>query len=274
MINHSPFARAYIDAQKGIGMELPWEKPEDVIIVYADRAYKKFEQVFISYGTKSNAELLLLYGFALDRNPYNSVDLSVALSAEDDPMYAAKLKWLQGRGMGSDAGRATYPLYSDRFPEELLRFLRLACIDKEQLTLGIQAERPTDEDDAPWQLDREGRIASAAPTVYELRLLPDCNRQLSLDNEAMALTCISQACEVALARYPTSEEDDSKLIADRNMFGMLSRNARMAVRLRRTEKRLLKRTLASAESRILKSERPPAPKVKIEEAPWDWISRV
>jgi histone-lysine N-methyltransferase SETD3 len=42
------------------------------VAVYADRNYKKFEQVFINYGEKGNADLLLLYGFALDRNPFDA----------------------------------------------------------------------------------------------------------------------------------------------------------------------------------------------------------
>ena len=59
----------YIDAQtKG----LPVISRQEEIALYADRSYKKFEQVFINYGEKSNADLLLLYGFALDRNPFNS----------------------------------------------------------------------------------------------------------------------------------------------------------------------------------------------------------
>ena len=49
------------------------------MVVFADRPFKKMEQFFISYGQKSNAELLLLYGFSLDRNPFNSVEISVGL---------------------------------------------------------------------------------------------------------------------------------------------------------------------------------------------------
>lgn len=36
--------------------------------------------MYISYGPKGNADLLLLYGFSLDRNPYNSVELTISLS--------------------------------------------------------------------------------------------------------------------------------------------------------------------------------------------------
>ena len=36
--------------------------------LYSDRSYARNDQVLISYGQKSNAELLLLYGFVVDRN--------------------------------------------------------------------------------------------------------------------------------------------------------------------------------------------------------------
>ena len=67
-------------------------------------------QVYISYGPKSNADLLLLYGFSLDRNPFNSVEVTVALDTEDE-LYAQKKTFLE------EAGRPTtmsFPLYNDR----------------------------------------------------------------------------------------------------------------------------------------------------------------
>lgn len=78
LMNHNPFSNTYIDAQKS-GMPLFSRKEE--VAVYSDRSYKKFEQVFINYGDKGNGDLLLLYGFALDRNPFDSGDsLSLSLS--------------------------------------------------------------------------------------------------------------------------------------------------------------------------------------------------
>lgn len=59
----------YIDAQR---QGLPLISRNDEIALYSDRSYKQFEQVFINYGEKSNADLLLLYGFSLDRNPSNA----------------------------------------------------------------------------------------------------------------------------------------------------------------------------------------------------------
>ena len=43
------------------------------------RSVRAGEEVFVSYGAKSNAELLLFYGFALPGNPYDDVPLSLEL---------------------------------------------------------------------------------------------------------------------------------------------------------------------------------------------------
>ena len=37
------------------------------VVLYADRDYAKGDQVLITYGQKSNAELVLLYGFVVPR---------------------------------------------------------------------------------------------------------------------------------------------------------------------------------------------------------------
>lgn len=42
------------------------------------------EEVFVSYGAKSNAELLLFYGFALSGNPYDDMPLSLELPVGTD----------------------------------------------------------------------------------------------------------------------------------------------------------------------------------------------
>mmetsp|Transcript_21309 Transcript_21309/g.28355 ORF Transcript_21309/g.28355 Transcript_21309/m.28355 type:complete len:104 (+) Transcript_21309:1738-2049(+) len=55
-----------------------------------------------------------------------------------------------------------------------------------------------------------------------------------------------------LGRYPNTEEDDANIIKDKGLFRLLSYNQRMAVRHRRNEKRLLKRTIAALEKQIRK----------------------
>lgn len=59
-------------------------------------------QVFISYGKKSNGELLLSYGFVPQEgtNPSDSVELSLSLS-KSDKCYREKLEALKKQGLSA-----------------------------------------------------------------------------------------------------------------------------------------------------------------------------
>jgi hypothetical protein len=228
LINHSPFSQAYIDAREG--GDWLFASGEEEVILYADRGYRRMEQIYISYGQKSNAELLLLYGFAVERNPYNSVDVTVAIapltesfvkelnddSIPVDPLAEEKAEFLDS------VGRETlvdFPCYADRYPVELLEFLRLM-----QMTPDDTRGRPLAEFDYA--------------------------RTISMANEAAVLTSVIEAVTRQLENYPNSEEDDATMIKDKGMFRLLSYNQRMAIRHRRNEKRLLKRTIAALESPV------------------------
>mmetsp|Transcript_15842 Transcript_15842/g.20937 ORF Transcript_15842/g.20937 Transcript_15842/m.20937 type:complete len:506 (+) Transcript_15842:53-1570(+) len=201
LFNHNPFASSFIDARSKGGF---FTQKKQEVVVYADRGYKKFEQVFISYGQKSNLELLLLYGFALDRNPYNSVDLTVVLP-DSDPLYTNKKEFLEDKGIKPVM---EFPVYNDRYPDELLQFLRLVCLTPEQL-----GSRPLDY------------------FTYGDRI--------SGENELDVLNLIAAACKESLGQYPNSEEEDTALMSDYQLFKMFSKSQRMAIKARRQEKRIL-----------------------------------
>ncbi len=230
LINHSPYSGAYLDARE-TGDWLFKTGGEEVIL-YADRGYRKMEQIYISYGPKSNADLLLLYGFALERNPFNSVDVTVSIAPrtkelvkaafdenaniEIDPLAEEKIQFLARVGRSNTVD---FPCYADRYPTEMLEFLRLMMMTPDD-TMG----KP-------------------------LRDF-DYTRTISAANEAAVLYSVVDAVKAQLDKYPTTEEDDAAVIKDRGMFRMLSYNQRMAVRHRRNEKRLLKRTIAALEKQI------------------------
>jgi histone-lysine N-methyltransferase SETD3 len=79
---------------------------------------------------------LLLYGFAVERNPFNSVDVTVSIAprtesfvkeiadgeAEVDPLAEEKIDFL--RSVGRD-NTVDFPCYADRYPVEMLEYLRL-----------------------------------------------------------------------------------------------------------------------------------------------------
>ena len=232
LINHSPFSQAYIDARAS--GDWIFKDGKEEIILYADRGYRRMEQIYISYGPKSNAELLLLYGFAVERNPFNSVDVTVSIAPRTasfvkelserenddtipvDPLGEEKAAFLEVVGRDKTVD---FPCYADRYPIEMLEYLRLMQLTPE---------------------DTRGKPLADF----------DFSRTISPANEAAVLTSVIDAVTRQLNKYPQTEEEDAALIKDKSMFRFLSYNQRMAVRHRRNEKRLLKRTIAALEKQI------------------------
>jgi histone-lysine N-methyltransferase SETD3 len=229
LINHSPFSQAYIDARES--GDWLFKNGEEEVVLYADRRYRRMEQVYISYGPKSNAELLLLYGFAVERNPFNSVDVTVSIAPRTasfvkeikddsipiDPLAEEKLAFLEA--VGSDRS-VDFPCYADRYPIEMLEYLRLMQMTPE---------------------DKRGTPLSEF----------DYTRTISAANEGAVLRSVIHAVKRQLSKYPQTEEQDAALIKDKSLFRLLSYNQRMAVRHRRNEKRLLKRTIAALEKQVI-----------------------
>lgn len=173
----------------------------------------------------------MLYGFAVERNPFNSVDVTVSIAPRTesfvkelndesipvDPLAEEKVEFLESVGRENTVD---FPCYADRYPVELLEFLRLMQMTPE---------------------DTRGKPLKDF----------DYSRTISTANEAAVLTSVIEAVKRQLSKYPNTEEDDAAMIKDKGLFRLLSYNQRMAVRHRRNEKRLLKRTIAALEKQII-----------------------
>ena len=109
-----------------------------------------------------------------------------------------------------------FPLLIDRYSSELMQFIRLACVTP---TMGPL-------------------------TDYRY------NEMISPANERAALQVLREGCQSALNRYPETEEEDMAMMENARMFTVLPRNARMAVKLRRNEKRILLRTIRVCEQEL------------------------
>ena len=133
-----------------------------------------------------------------------------------DPLADEKVEFL--KSVGRDR-MGDFPCYADRYPVELLEFLRLMQLTPE---------------------DTRGKPLKNF----------DYSRTISAANEAAVLTSVIEAVKRQLSKYPNTEEEDAALIRDKGMFRLLSYNQRMAIRHRRNEKRLLKRTIAALENQI------------------------
>ncbi|KAK6238706.1 hypothetical protein QUC31_004175 [Theobroma cacao] len=92
MLNHSCEVETFLD----------YDRSSHGVVFTTDRAYQPGEQVFISYGKKSNGELLLSYGFVPKEgtNPSDSVELSLSLK-KSDKCYKEKLEALRKHGLSA-----------------------------------------------------------------------------------------------------------------------------------------------------------------------------
>ena len=50
--------------------------------------YTMGDQVYVSYGNKSNEELIGGYGFIIPNNPYNAVEINIQNFNSDDPLIS------------------------------------------------------------------------------------------------------------------------------------------------------------------------------------------
>ena len=78
------------------------------------------------------------------------------------------------------------------------------------------------------------------------------NEPLSLSLERRVLTTIIAICEQYIDQYPTTLIEDEKLMGDRKLFAALTRQQRMAVKLRSSEKRILDRTITAVKEELSK----------------------
>ncbi|XP_057431871.1 ribulose-1,5 bisphosphate carboxylase/oxygenase large subunit N-methyltransferase, chloroplastic [Lotus japonicus] len=114
MLNHSCDVETFLD----------YDKQSKGIVFTTDRPYQPGEQVFISYGKKSNGELLLSYGFVTREgaNPSDSVELSLSLK-KSDGSYKEKLELLKKYGL---SGSQCFPIRITGWPLELMAYAYLA----------------------------------------------------------------------------------------------------------------------------------------------------
>lgn len=114
MLNHSCEVDTFLD----------YDKSTQGVVFTTDRPYQPGEQVFISYGKKSNGELLLSYGFVPREgtNPCDSVELSLSLKKGDE-CYKEKLDALSRHGLSTCQ---CFPLQITGWPLELMAYAYLA----------------------------------------------------------------------------------------------------------------------------------------------------
>lgn len=190
--------------------------------------FRDGEQVYIFYGQRSNADLLVHNGFVYPDNANDKVNIYLGIS-KSDPLYNMKAKILIAFGLAPSG--QSYAILSGNNPvsPELMAFLRAFSMNKEELQQSLSCDCE----------ERLARLATPEGTV---------NRE----NEIKAWTFIETRLSLIMRQHKTTLEEDVEFLKQDGTPASI----RMCVELRVTERQILncaKEFAALAKTRVTQS---------------------
>ncbi|KAI3809686.1 hypothetical protein L1987_19284 [Smallanthus sonchifolius] len=206
MLNHSCDVETFLD----------YDKSTKGVVFTTDRPYQPGEQVFISYGRKSNGELLLSYGFVPRQgtNPRDSVELPLMLK-KSDKCYERKAEALKKHGLSASQ---CFPLKVTGWPLELIAYAYLAV-------------------SPPSMSGKFEEMASAASNKST------SNKEIRYPElEEQALQFILDSCESSISKYTKFLQASGSMDLDITSPKLLNRKVflkQLAVDLCNSEQRIL-----------------------------------
>ncbi|KAF6255082.1 rubisco small subunit N-methyltransferase [Scenedesmus sp. NREL 46B-D3] len=190
------------------GCSLDYDAQRQAVVVTSTRPYREGQEVLVNDG-RPNGELLLSTGTLQDGNMSDCLSFPASL-IPSDRYYGMKQQLLESFGF---AAEERFPVYADRFPIQLLSYLRLSRIQDVGLFAKVNFEQDT---------------------------------IISQMNEYEVLQLLMGECRESLAAYKTSLEEDTKLMQQPSVTG----RERLAVRLRLSEKTILSQTMDAVRRRL------------------------
>jgi len=208
MFNHS------FDAQ----VEHRYDDSQNAIVFSTTKPVKAQSQVFICYDPSlSNIRMLRLYGFCINGNKNDVVEVWAPLNPAV-PLYDWKKKFLAR--LSIDPSQPFQIPVNGSIPPAFLNYLRVQRI----------------EDEA------EMEIAKKAITSQK------SNNIISIPNELVVLLSLSDSFSSMLGQYPTSHEEDVKLMDGIQNGSITGPNMVNSIILRVSEKKILREAIAKLET--------------------------
>lgn len=172
------------------------------------KTYQPGEQFFIFYGARTNADLFLHNGFVYEDNEHDGYWIKLGIS-KSDPLREKRTELLKNLSMQPTGN---FFLKKGPVPIDgaLLAFVRIFNMNYEQLRHWLENDRSDD--------------------VQYL----ECALDTSLEKKSW--TFLQARLKLLLGIYKTTLEEDLKLLEDKQ----LSANRSLAIRMRTTEKMILK----------------------------------
>ncbi|GCB69223.1 hypothetical protein scyTo_0013939, partial [Scyliorhinus torazame] len=180
--------------------------------------YKAEDQIYIFYGTRSNAEFVIHNGFFFNNNSHDRVKIKLGVS-KSDRLYAMKAEVLARAGIPTSS---VFALHCSEPPisAQLLAFLRVFCMTEDELKEHLVEEHAID------------KIFTVGNSDFPV----------SWDNEIKLWTFLETRAALLLKTYKTTTEDDKSLLEKPE----LSYHTKMAIQLRTAEKEILEKAVQSA----------------------------
>ncbi|XP_018411756.1 PREDICTED: histone-lysine N-methyltransferase setd3-like, partial [Nanorana parkeri] len=175
-------------------------------------------QIYIFYGTRSNAEFVIHNGFFFENNAHDRVKIKLGVS-KSDRLYAMKAEVLARAGIPTSSVFALH-VTEPPISAQLLAFLRVFCMSEDELKEHLIGEHAIDK----------------------IFTLGNSEFPVSWDNEIKLWTFLETRASLLLKTYRTTIEGDKHLLEQ----GNLSLRAAMAIKLRLVEKEILEKAVKSA----------------------------
>ncbi|CAM6111078.1 unnamed protein product [Calypogeia fissa] len=193
-----------------VGAYLDFSAVDQAVVLNVDRNYKEGQQVFVNYGQdRPNSDLLISYGFVDQANSNNCIETQVELLPADR-LKVLKQQILEQAGFDSPQ---LFPLFEDRFPTQLLTYMRLSRLTD----VGLFAKIAFDRD-----------VIIDQSNEYEILML------------------LMGDCRVRLQGYSGNSDDETRIANDKNC----SPKEKVAAQLRLSEKKILINTMAALRNRL------------------------
>ncbi|XP_057715652.1 actin-histidine N-methyltransferase isoform X3 [Corythoichthys intestinalis] len=183
------------------------------------RNYKENEQIYIFYGTRSNADFFVHNGFFFQDNLHDRVKIKLGIS-KSERLYAMKAEVLARAGIPVSC---VFALHLNEFPvsAQLLAFLRVFCMTEEELKDSLVED-----------------------SINKILNLSKREFPVSWENEIKLWTFLETRVALLLKNYRTTSEEDRAMLQQPD----LSPHARAAINLRLAEKQILLKCLASGQA--------------------------
>ena len=176
----------------------------DSFVIQATEDIKEGEEIFDSYGRKTNARFLLNYGFCLEDNDTSEFLMTINFN-ENYPLFEQKKNFFQNESQLVRAFNLNNNFYESQIIE-LLSFLRFILFngDINELYNAISSSENIYNGEVPL-------------TFYYIQPI---NKEL----EIKVLKHLSLLCRRALGKYPTTFEEDLNLIKTKKNISFNLRN--------------------------------------------------